>query len=269
MEGLLPTYPVPKPWPAPGAAGAAPAGLRTILEAAEKDGRALFFGSKTPDGYEWKPDQKRKEAALFTAKHATSSSKRWRVECEVEGVTVEAILAASCDMENKLSWDKSLTWTRHISRYTMDGCWADVEAYTTAAAAAGLISSRLFIDGRITKVKRTESGEMTSVLCATTNLHKDMPDADKIGVVELEKCRKKTSLVRARNFSGGGLHAEKIPGKDAVKMILVCHMEIGGYLPSAIVNSASADAILDTTIDFIKEVKRQPNRKLKEEGERI
>ncbi|KAJ9448597.1 hypothetical protein DIPPA_08342 [Diplonema papillatum] len=269
MEGLLPTYPKPKSWPVPGSSGPAPAGLRAALEAAETDARALFFGGNTPDGYEWKLEQKRKEVALFTAKHAASSARRWRVECEIEGVTVEAVVAASSGLEEKHTWDKSLTWTRHIKRYTMDGGWADVEAYTTAAAAAGLISSRLFIDGRITKVERSDSGEMTTVLSATTNLHKDMPDADKIGVAALEKCRKKTSLVRARTFSGGGLHAEKIPGRNAVKTTVLCHMDIGGYLPSAIVNSASADAILDAISDFIKEVKRQPNRKLKEEGERI
>ena len=159
--------------------------------------------------------------------------------------TVEQV--ANCmQQENRSKWDAQVNEPIYLSRFKGDAASVDVIGYATASAAAGLISGRSFIDLRITKhIDGEAGGVVSSSVAAPVGSDAELAAC---GAAEWLPNADRRRLVRARNLPGGGcsLRRRKLDDVRLVTdLIMISATEIGGRLPSYIVNRATAGALRD------------------------
>ncbi|KAJ9460893.1 hypothetical protein DIPPA_21735 [Diplonema papillatum] len=258
MDKFWALYPTPSPWPSPGHDGPPPAALEAMMDDCLREVQTSFFTDTTVDGVAWSKD-KSGPITVLGAKHKKSSSKRFRIEAVVENVSIESVMGVEADRRNKLDWDTAITWIHPIRRYaTENGDWLDIEAYTSAPAGGGAISPRLFADGRLTRLIRSDTGKLQKVFSGVAGVRKSTPYADAAGITELEKNMEATKLVRAHNSTGSGLYLEAV-GPTTVRIVVLSHMEIGGWLPSSLVNGATAGALAHMVHLMVTHARKHPD----------
>ena len=150
------------------------------------------------------------------------------------------------DMPKRVSWDKSIKSAKTHSTYdlamekdvklkkeTGSHVTYELSEYTTASAAGGLVSPRWFLDAR--KFLTTKDGTAS---CFTV-------DASASGLVEPQ-----SGHVVAKNYNGGASRIRRIKtledGFEIWQSDSVAHCNIGGWLPTSIVNRETGGAMAGT-----------------------
>eukprot|EP00659_Diplonema_papillatum_P012641 gene12641-19581_t len=257
MEKFLAAHPKPSQWPSPGEHGQAPAGLRDLMRTTLRDTEAAFFTSATPEGCAW-TKEKSEPYHIVSAKHRSNPNRWFRLETVVPGLDAEAMMGIIANPDKKLEWDKTLTWIHAAKRFEVDGHWMDVEAFTSAPAVGGVVSPRLFVDGRLTKIVRNAQGRIEKVISVTAGIKRCAPYAEEVGLTRIEKLASKTKLIRAYTSPGNGIFFEALPN-GALKLVVLVHIDIGGWLPVSLINTATATAMCSSITDLIAAARRTPN----------
>ncbi len=140
-----------------------------------------------------------------------------------------------CLFHRRETWDPSIATQRELRRW--EGGYSCV-AYTTAAAAGGAIGPRLMVDVRVHR-----SEELPFENCSTNSA-----DFDEEAVHGLGEGGRRH--VRAANLPGGGCTLARVEGGDAegrrfFRFCMLGRTDLGGWLPAALANSASAGAYRD------------------------
>ena len=195
--------------------------------------------------------------------------------------------------ENRISWDPAVSSVSYLRRYARrvddtpsaadspaaEGGYKaiDVVTYTTKPAAGGLISGRAFMDMRHThRSCHVVSGDESSpepplVRYASASVGGQWGEdvesltacglLDEIGAREYLELVKEARLVRGFNLPGGGLAVEERiddeTGERCVDVIALSSTEIGGRVPTSVVNSATAGAMVAVFVGLGKALERQ------------
>ena len=148
--------------------------------------------------------------------------------------TLKDIFENYCLFQRRVQWDPSIATQRELH------CWQggfSCVAYTTGSAAGGAIGPRLMVD-----IRRHRAAELPFENCSTNST-----DYDAEALHGLEGLKKH---VRAANLPGGGCTlTEEQPlasgGRRLFRFRMLGRTDLGGWLPAALANSASAGAYRD------------------------
>eukprot|EP01065_Artemidia_motanka_P012828 TRINITY_DN17084_c2_g1_i1.p1 TRINITY_DN17084_c2_g1~~TRINITY_DN17084_c2_g1_i1.p1 ORF type:complete len:329 (+),score=76.35 TRINITY_DN17084_c2_g1_i1:57-1043(+) len=237
-------------WPAVGADGEVPPALLKRCEQMMRDLDAQFRNpAQTAEGVPWQPDAEDAKLGIrvTSAKATGTKSKRFKCELTVRNCPVQRVFENLVLYERKLQWDTSTVgWGGYIKRYKgpSDAEAIDVEAFTTLPAGGGAISSRLFVDVRYTRWN--PDGSIVSTAAAVNDAPGKLDCAD-AGVREacvLPKVAavvaKTKGLTIGRNVGGGVLLK---PEGRGVHLLMTSLTDIGGWLPTGLVNGATGAAM--------------------------
>ena len=150
------------------------------------------------------------------------------------------------DMPNRVAWDKSIksakTWSTYDSPLDEDISLSkssgtkisyELSEYTTASAAGGIVSPRWFLDARKYILEKNGTSSCVTI------------DASGTGLVQPE-----SGHVVAKNYKGGASRIKRIETLEDDFEIWqhdsIAHCNIGGWLPTAIVNRETGGAMAGT-----------------------
>ncbi|KAJ9450200.1 hypothetical protein DIPPA_02774 [Diplonema papillatum] len=224
------------PDPRPGSDGRVPEGLRQQLKAALEESEGHFFAKKTPEGTEWTVERT-EPFTLLAARHKKTAARRYRLETVVEDASLESLMGVLSTQDRKPAWMSSVAWVRYLRRYDLFNHWVDVEAYTTKQKDSSSCP-QLFVDGRMTKIERSLTGEVESATVVICGLRRQAEYAKTVGLTEVER-RMKDSVFRISHSTTMAIQLRKIEGSNATRMVLLVHMDLGGWLPAPVVNVAT------------------------------
>ena len=159
-------------------------------------------------------------------------------------VTVQQI-NESMLYENRLRWDAQILEPVYLARFTT----MDVVAYRSASAMAGLIAGRSFVDVRYTTTSEDGESQIMSSSCSAPVETTEREAA--CGATEwLRRADDELHLVRATNFSGGGIairrRVSEVEGRGervVVDVDMMSTTALGGKLPAWMIKSATAAAM--------------------------
>lgn len=183
--------------------------------------------------------------------------------------------------ENRTRWDPALSSVAYLRRYATvksppASRWMDVVTYTTRPAAGGMISGRAFLDLRhtvrtvrhegLSDGRRLELVEFASASAGSqwfepAALEAALEAGRGIGGGAYLELVHDARLTRAVNHAGGGLtvceRLEESTGERVVDVVALSCSDIGGRVPTSIVNSATAGAMCATVSGLGKALKEK------------
>ena len=159
-----------------------------------------------------------------------------------KATNVSVFMSDLMDMSHRSSWDVSIKSGETRVEYDVDAAAVEkdssketyaIVAYTTNATAAGIVSSRWFLDAR--KMIEQLDG---STFCVTV-------DAGASGLLTCPP-----SHVQAKNYEGSASKLQLVGTDEDGYSIWHCenlaHCNIGGYLPTWLVNRETGGAMANT-----------------------
>ena len=236
-------------------------------------------------GHRWSLDLDRGGAKVWSSASGVSSARLFRVSIVLE-ITCETPWAL--DLHECMRWlslyerrrfyDDSLTSTRYLRRYDeRNGAQMDVVRYTTKTEAGGLISPRVFTDVRVFFPERGAApGRLgtTEVFGASVFFdekktplppHRSEGTGDATGdatgegsfASPVKLSAHEARCTAARNLPGGGIRMVATFGERAgsdssfqLRMTMTALSELGGWLPTSIVNSATTSVFKNIAVSF-------------------
>lgn len=201
------------------------------------------------EGNPWKVERDTGNIIVRYSASKTNSCRIFHVQFRVKipkSFDLNVFISNLMDMPKRVSWDKSIKSAKTHSTYKStlkkdvallkeEGTQVTYELseYTTASAAGGLVSPRWFLDAR--KFTTTKDGTAS---CFTV-------DASGSSLVDPE-----SGHVIAKNYNGGASRIQRIEiledGFEIWQSDSIAHCNIGGWLPTAIVNRETGGAMAGT-----------------------
>lgn len=188
-----------------------------------------------------------------------TSSYQVRAEMKMRNVTAEQF-ADALMYENRIQWDPAIKDFEYLRRFaggTFDGIPTDVDvvAYRTSPGAGGLVSSRGFVDVRVRTQRKNGILMISSFeapLAGDVATETRAPDY-------FQRAVDAKGIVRARNLAGSGTRLTEIRQKSNDVVLDICMVtasDLGGMLPSAIVNPAVASAFHEILLGLARELQK-------------
>jgi len=235
-------------------ANALPAPVEAFLAQCLSSFEASLNPQTNADGKPWILVNEANGIKIWQSDIPKLSCKRWKVETEIVG-TRDAIFAELNDYANRPKWDSTLASGGVLKSYTtgLDG-HAEVSLYYTAPAAGGAVSSREFADlGLI--IKHANGGISYINASLQPELRRHIPSIPKA-----------VKGVRGFTQPGSGMRITPLAceaGKEPTrfKYTLVNAIELGGWLPSSLINSATTQALTDGTRTMCEHLQRRASSK--------
>jgi len=221
----------------------------------------LAEGSCNYEGEPWIEESLKKGITVWSSKSKITKARHFRVSMviDVENISVEQIYDNISRYELRKKWDSVLNQPRTVRTYVReDGNATDVVRYMTKEAAGGLISPRVFTDIRMFF---GNVGDSSSIIGGSIALKQELfkhihsnaaheGSGDSItsfnSAVKYTPAEEKCTV--AENLPGGGLRVDIIDektatGKMRVRLTMSSHTKLGGWLPQALVNSSTGNAM--------------------------
>ena len=185
------------------------------------------------EGGNWKPSKASKGGRVWTQAAKGTKALRFRAAIIIQSDDdLQLITSQLSDFSKRLKWDSALASGETVCQYANG---VSICSYTTQPAAAGVIKPRLFVDCR--RFYTRSDGA-----CVDTRVHWGGAD-DQVAT---------KGYVRGANLPGGGLLVEHVQAggdpnqpKQLVRVTMVAHTEIGGWLPASLVNASTAGVLLE------------------------
>eukprot|EP01064_Diplonema_japonicum_P023357 TRINITY_DN3378_c1_g1_i1.p1 TRINITY_DN3378_c1_g1~~TRINITY_DN3378_c1_g1_i1.p1 ORF type:complete len:305 (+),score=42.37 TRINITY_DN3378_c1_g1_i1:43-957(+) len=223
-------------------------------------------GKKVKEGGEWKSDGNKGKYNVEWCMMKGISNRRWRISWEAEGSDPETVFSQICDWGQRLEWDKAaISWGVYPKRWaspTGEHDFLDAELNTSYEVGGGVVSSRAFPGIRFTKFYKDDSGKTNKIFSVFEGI--DFSKTDQVKATPFEGF--KTKLVTAYVYPGSGVFIETLPnGKLYVG--LLCHFNIGGWLPVSLINSTTGTEFLklakniDTRVAVTSKRKEKADKK--------
>ncbi|XP_071952315.1 stAR-related lipid transfer protein 5-like [Antedon mediterranea] len=182
---------------------------------------------------DWKEAKVTKEVKVSYKKSTEFDGHAYRAECTIEDSPEKIInFLLPCPKGQRGKWDKSVKESSIIENINEDLL---VSRTATHSAAMGLISSREFCD--LILIKKY-AGDILSTNSKSIS-HSDCPPRD--------------GCVRGFNHPGGTFC---IPQSDgSTKVVNIVQTELGGMLPTSLVESAVPSSLINFFVDLEQAVK--------------
>ena len=200
--------------------------------ASKRPGPVVFSSPGGAEGGSWR---RFRAELLFSMPAQDGAEEEGGEEGCAENRLLRDIFENYCLFHLRETWDPSIATQRELRRW--EGGYSCV-AYTTGAAAGGAIGPRLMVDVRV-----HQSEKLPFENCSTNSA--DFDDEALHG--QGEGGRKH---VQAANLPGGGCTLARVGGGDSrgrrlFRFCMLGRTDLGGWLPAALANSASAGAYRD------------------------
>jgi len=195
--------------------------------------------SSNCDGKPWKSASETEGIKVYSSELAGQSTKRWKVETVVKAPSVEALVEELFNFDKRASGSGG--WDSAVKSGRIEKTWGDysISVMATNAAAGGAISSREFVDVRV-KVPDHPAVSKGGLLIASIGIE---PKTDK-WCAPFPKLDKNATL--GRNFSGGGVKIEPTGEPNTFNYTMVNNLNLKGWIPTSVINSATADALVES-----------------------
>ena len=226
-------------------ANAPPPELKRVVDASMVQFLKNVEGTHTCDNQPWTLVTQKEGVRAYSAVYPNQKFLRWRIEVDDLYGPSNEVYDELFDFEKRCGpkgWDEAIAWGRVIRQYS-DGY--RVVNYSPAPAAGGLISGREFVEGRV--IQRSPDG---SVLAAGTGL-----EQSKWKSIIPEFPAPKEGLTVGLGYPGGGVRITPAPGEPQDvnvprkhKFVLVTNADLGGWLFPSVINTATPQALVDSTI---------------------
>lgn len=173
--------------------------------------------------------------------------KLWKIETEIVG-EFEVLKKELLDYNVRVKWDTSVASGTVLKVFDkVDIGEPSITKFYTAPAGAGAVSSRELVDFGL-EYETEEPKGLYFINCSIPpNLYR------------FPELPQKVTGVRGFNHKGSGLAFVNIPGTQSYKYTLVNAMDLGGWLPISVINSATTQALQSGTQEMIKHLKKLAN----------
>ena len=220
-------------------------------------------------GHPWSLEIDRDGARVWSSASGVSSARLFRVSIvlDVDGLDLHECMFWLSLYERRRRYDDSLTSTRYIRKFDeKNGSQFDVVRYTTKTEAGGLISPRVFTDVRVFFPERTPGNEVFGASVAFDGKKTPLPshfsegsgDGRQSFASPLALSANEARCTAACNLPGGGIRMTKIKGNDGgafrVRVTMTGLSELGGWLPTSIVNSATTSVFHKIATSFARQL---------------
>jgi len=158
--------------------------------------------------------------------------KFWKVECEVVG-ELERIKKELMDYSIRVTWDSAVQSGKILRTFDKTEIGEPfITLMYTAPAAGGMVSPRELVDFGLLIDKE---GAFDYVYCSIPK--------------EFRFPELPTKVTGERGFmhKGSGMRLENIPGTNKFKYVLINALDLGGWLPASVINTATTGALTDGT----------------------
>ena len=189
---------------------------------------------------------------VYSSEFVAQSIKRWKVEVVVKSIDIDTFLDQvfnfdiRCGQGDTKGWDVAIKQGRIAHSFDVNDEYT-ISVMNTHPAGGGAISSREFIDLRWRQ--RTPSNVLVTIVSPDPKIHSylKLPQGDK-------------SLVRATNYPGAGIRLTVLPGGD-LKYESISNASIGGWLPTSVINSATAGAMMESHVAMVTHLRKYNKNK--------
>lgn len=159
--------------------------------------------------------------------------RRYRIEIRIapenaKSLTPERIMEGLKDFSWRLKWDPNLVEAKVL--HYAGPCEPDVVMYRTRPAAGGMISSREFVDARLQIREADDIIHMVTRWDQKLGLSCNVQRAFNVPGVKSHICREADGAIRMTSFG---------------------HSDIGGWIPTQVLNATVADAHLRFAVSFL------------------
>eukprot|EP01065_Artemidia_motanka_P044026 TRINITY_DN6205_c0_g1_i1.p1 TRINITY_DN6205_c0_g1~~TRINITY_DN6205_c0_g1_i1.p1 ORF type:complete len:257 (+),score=73.72 TRINITY_DN6205_c0_g1_i1:87-773(+) len=217
---------------------AAPPALVLRLQEAEKAFVGNLGADSNAHGQKWKEEKRDGGAVVESSVVPGSSSRCFRasieLQCRKADDCARRIMDLVTDYAKRPEWDKG------IASGTVDEQYSGGEEVVSVSTAGSTISPRWWRDCR--RRSTTPDGGVHNYTCAWE-----------------DGAKAPSGLVKGVNHPGGGSAVVRCPtraadpDKDCWKVVMVGHSDIGGWVPTAVVNAASSGGYLNTAKQLAKQ----------------
>jgi hypothetical protein len=212
-----------------------PEAIRKLMEKArEYYLKNLNGGSTNAYGGEWKLMVEDSGVQVFQSDFPGHKCKFWKVEAEVTA-DFETLKRELVDYDLRCRWDTGLLSGKIIKRFNKIPDLGDptLDIVYTQPAAGGMVASREIIDVGIIA---DADGGFDYINCT-------LPSP-----LTLKEIPKKAVGERAFSHLGSGMSVKPVGGvPHRYKYTLITALDLGGWLPTGVINSATTGALLDGT----------------------
>mmetsp|Transcript_20509 Transcript_20509/g.40321 ORF Transcript_20509/g.40321 Transcript_20509/m.40321 type:complete len:339 (+) Transcript_20509:92-1108(+) len=217
------------------------AGLERIEHSLKQFAKNLD-ADHTCDGKPWQLEQDRDGIKVFSAEFPGQSTKRWKVTCTCRAESLQELEAELMDFDRRVGakgWDTALKEGSIVKSF---GEHFTIARMVTNAAAGGAISSREFFDLRVKYHGSTQHhlAPDNGSISATVGLD---PKKDKTWLANVLKPDK--TYVLGTSHPGGGMRITSL-GDNTFKYEMVNNMNLNGWIPTSVINSATSSALLES-----------------------
>jgi len=194
------------------------------------------------DGKPWKLQQDKDGIQVYCADFPGKSTKRWKAVCIIRGATLEEIEEEVFNFDNRsgqYGWDTAIKEGKILITFK-EGKHV-LSRMVTNAVAGGAISSREFFDLRWQLHENDHPEAPKGGMIATmVGLN---PKHDKKWLPKLPNADSR--FVLGQSYQGGGIKLTPI-GEKEFKYEIVNNVDLGGWIPTSVINTATSSAILES-----------------------
>ncbi|GBG34368.1 StAR-related lipid transfer protein 3 [Hondaea fermentalgiana] len=194
------------------------------------------------DGKTWQLEQDKDGIKVFSAAFPGQSTKRWKVTCTCRAESLHELCEELFNFDKRTGasgWDTALKTGNIVKTF---GEHFTVARMITNAAAGGAISSREFFDLRVRYNGPSEYKFAPENGCLTATVGLD-PKKDKSWLPSMPKPDK--NYVVGTSYPGGGVRISAL-GKDTFLYEMVTNMNLNGWIPTSVINTATSSALLES-----------------------
>ena len=232
-----------------------PPELKRLVDESKALLKTNIAGTTSSDGETWTLAKERDGVRIYSCKFPGQSFMRWRVETDEFYGPSKAMLDELFDYGKRCGangWDAALTYGKVCKEYA--GGYKVVH-FATAPAAGGMVTSRDFVEARHVEML-PEGGAFIASAGLDEKKHK--------ALVGSAFPKGLDGATRGLGFPGSGVQITPAPGAPndvnaprKHRFVLVTASSLGGWLPTSLVNSATGDALVDSTLFTIQYLRRK------------
>jgi hypothetical protein len=209
-----------------------------VKKARDLAAEALLEWDQKISAKDWKVEKDHHGIVISKSKIFTDKKRPpvWKLECVVEEDTARVLMMFK-EPKVRRKWDKGFNDLTILERIDDEVC---IARYMTNAIA--VVSARDFVDARNVKIIKT--GEVVT--------HFKMVGTS----IQVDKYKPEKHFVRATTYSSGiQLDRVEVDGKGHTKILLMNQVDINGWVPVGVINSAMASTMYDMAHNIQKYAK--------------
>jgi hypothetical protein len=234
------------PPPTTSSTNAVPKNLKSIVDSSMELYLKNEFGPVTCDGVPWVEFKSVDGIKIERADYPGRSFKRWRITADGLYGPSEGVYKQLFDYNVRCppnGWDHNIAWGKIVKEF--DDYYRIVN-YATASAAGGAVSSREFVEIRHVVMVPTGGFYLSGLSVDDSMVQPFVPG--------FKGASAGPAGTRATSYPGGGARLQVMEGEPSDinvprmhRFVMVTNVDLSGWLTQGLINSATTDALIDST----------------------